>query len=69
VGTEGFLTSGKVVGHEADHSLPSAAKVKNCGAIPPFIRTFSWLDAQLIKPGDNFTFTFMPSLVEIVPVV
>jgi hypothetical protein len=27
---------------EADHSPPSTAECKNCGAVPPFPHTFSW---------------------------
>jgi hypothetical protein len=29
-------------GHEADHSPPSSAEVRNDGAIPPLPHTFSW---------------------------
>jgi hypothetical protein len=35
--------------HEANHSCPSSAKVKNCGAIPPLPHTYSWCGAKLIK--------------------
>jgi hypothetical protein len=35
----------KRLGREADHSLPSSAKVKNSGAIPPLPHTSSWLGA------------------------
>jgi hypothetical protein len=36
-GYRGFFPWGvKQPGHEADHSPPSSAKVKNGGAIPPF---------------------------------
>jgi hypothetical protein len=38
-------------GHEADHSSPSNAEVKNDGAIPPFNHVSSWLSAQLFTHG------------------
>jgi hypothetical protein len=43
--------------HEADHSLPSSAGMKNGGAIPPLSHLSSLHCAQLIKHRDNFTFT------------
>jgi hypothetical protein len=46
----------KWLGHEADHSPPTSAKVKNGGAILPFPHMSSWHSAQLIKNRDNFTF-------------
>jgi hypothetical protein len=39
----------KRLGHNADHSDPSSAEVKNGGTIPPLPHTSSW---------HNFTFTF-----------
>jgi hypothetical protein len=36
-----FFPAGKTPGAVADHSLPSSAKVKNGGAIPPFPHTSS----------------------------
>jgi hypothetical protein len=51
-----FFLGGKLPEREADHSPPSTAQVKNDGAIPPFHRTSSWHDAQLVKHSDNFTF-------------
>jgi hypothetical protein len=45
-------------GHEADHSPPSSAKVKEC--VQLYIHspnTLPWRGAQL-KHRDNFTFTF-----------
>jgi hypothetical protein len=42
---------------EADHLSPSSAKVKEC--VEPYLHspnTPSWLDAQLKKHRDNFTF-------------
>jgi hypothetical protein len=44
-----FSLGVKWPGHEADHSPPSNAKVKNDGAIPPFPHMSSWHSAQLIK--------------------
>jgi hypothetical protein len=44
--------------HEADHSLPSGAEVKNGGAIRSLPDTSSWHYAQLIKHRD---FTFLLS--------
>jgi hypothetical protein len=48
-------------GHEADHSPPSSAKVKEC--VELYLHspnTPSWRDAQLKKwHRDNFTFTFI----------
>jgi hypothetical protein len=35
----------KQTGCEADHSLPSSAKAKNVGAIPPLLHTSSWRGA------------------------
>jgi hypothetical protein len=31
--------------HEADHSTPSSAEVKNDGDIPPLVHGFSWRGA------------------------
>jgi hypothetical protein len=45
-GTKGlFLLGVEWQGHEADHSPPSSAEVKNGGAIPPFLHMLSWHDA------------------------
>jgi hypothetical protein len=39
----GALSSGvKLPGHEADHSSPSSAEVKNRGSMPPLTHTSSW---------------------------
>jgi hypothetical protein len=46
----------KGLGHEADHSPPSSAEVKNDGAIPPFRHASSLRSAYLIKHIENFTF-------------
>jgi hypothetical protein len=37
MGTGGSFPGVKWQGHEADHSLPSSAEVKNGGAIPPLL--------------------------------
>jgi hypothetical protein len=42
-------------GHEADHSPPSSAEVKECGALPP-LPQFVFIAWCLAKPRDNFTF-------------
>jgi hypothetical protein len=55
VGNRGSFPGGKVAGHEADHSPPSSAKVKNGGAIPPLPHTSSWRGAQLIKHMENIS--------------
>jgi hypothetical protein len=47
-----------------DHSPPSSAKVKKCGAIPPFSHMSSWLSAYLIKHGDNFIFLSVPQNIQ-----
>jgi hypothetical protein len=36
-------------GHEIDHSPPSSAEDKNCGAIPPLLRMSSWCSAWLSR--------------------
>jgi hypothetical protein len=46
-GCRGLSTRVKRQGHEADHSPPTSAKVKNCGDIPALPRTSSWRGAQL----------------------
>jgi hypothetical protein len=45
VGTGGCFLEIKRPGHEADHSPPSVAEVKNCGAIPPLPHMPSWYSA------------------------
>jgi hypothetical protein len=46
-------------GHEADHSPPSSAKVKECVELYLYSpNTPSWHSAQL-KHRDNFTFTII----------
>jgi hypothetical protein len=52
--------------HEADHSSPSSAEVKNGGTIPPLPHTSSWRGASLMKPWDHFTFSMLSTLVNIV---
>jgi hypothetical protein len=45
-------------GHEADHSPPSSAKVKNGGNITPLHSTYAILyGASLINHRDNFTYS------------
>jgi hypothetical protein len=54
----GALSQGvKWPGREADHSHQYIAEIKNGGAIPPLLRTSSWLSASLIKHRDTFIFT------------
>jgi hypothetical protein len=36
---------GNVSGHEADHSSPLSAEIKNVGAIPPLFHMSSWRSA------------------------
>jgi hypothetical protein len=46
MGTGGGLSPGvKRISHEAHHSPPSSAEVKNRGAIPPLSHTSSWHSA------------------------
>jgi hypothetical protein len=45
-------------GHEADHSPPSRAEVRDVGAISLFPHMSSWRDAQLNKHKDNFTLPY-----------
>jgi hypothetical protein len=40
--------------HEADHSYPFSAEVKNGGAISPLPHKSPWLGASLINQRDNF---------------
>jgi hypothetical protein len=47
----------KLPERETDHSSPSSAEVKNCGAIPKLPNTSSLRGAELIMYRDNFTFT------------
>jgi hypothetical protein len=49
-GTVGSFRGGKWPVREADHSPPTSAEVKNCGAIPPFLYTSSWGEAEVMKP-------------------
>jgi len=53
----GALSLGvKLPGREADHSPPSNAMSRMCGAMPPFPNTPLWRGSQL-KHRVNFTFT------------
>jgi hypothetical protein len=45
MGTGTAILGGKAQGREADHSPPSSAEVKNCGAIPPLPHVSSWHSA------------------------
>jgi hypothetical protein len=42
MGTGAFFPGVKQPGHEADHSPPSSAEVKNDGAVPQLCHMFSW---------------------------
>jgi hypothetical protein len=42
------------LGHEADHSPPSSAEIRNGRTIPPVPHVSSWHSASLIKHRDNF---------------
>jgi hypothetical protein len=44
----------KLSEREADHSPPSSAEVKNCGAIPPLYPMSSWPSSYLINNKDRF---------------
>jgi hypothetical protein len=53
----GALSPGvKRQGRDVDHSHPSSAEIKKCGAIPPLPPMSSWHSALLIECRDNFTF-------------
>jgi hypothetical protein len=59
MGTWGSFPGGKVAGHEADHSPPSSAEVKNewnYTSIPQYV-FMAWC---LLKHRGNFTFTVIP---------
>jgi hypothetical protein len=45
MGTRGSFPRSRQTGHEADHSSPSNAKVKNGGAIPPLPHMYLQHDA------------------------
>jgi hypothetical protein len=49
-------TGSSLPGHEADHSLPASAEVKECASIHPLLHMSSWRRAKLIKHRDNLTF-------------
>jgi hypothetical protein len=53
IGYQGSFMGVKQLGHEADHSSLSRAKVKNGSAIPPCHHMPSWCVPQLIKHRDN----------------
>jgi hypothetical protein len=46
-------------GHEADHSSPSSAEVKNGGAIPPLPHMSSLYFVSFIKQRDNCTLRYL----------
>jgi hypothetical protein len=53
----GVLSTGiKLTGREAYYSPLSSAEMKNDGAIPPFLHTWSCRRASLINHMDNFSF-------------
>jgi hypothetical protein len=54
-----------------NHSSPSSAEVKNCGAIPPLPHMSSWRGAWLIKHRDNFytvTIFYLQCGVVVIPI-
>jgi hypothetical protein len=56
---QGALSPGiKRLGREANYSPPASANVKDAGAVLLLPPKSPWNCAQLIKPRDNFTFTF-----------
>jgi hypothetical protein len=57
MGTGGSFPGVKRPGREADHSPPTSTEVKKMWSIHPLPHTPSWRSAQLVKHGDNFTFT------------
>jgi hypothetical protein len=73
----GFFSPGvKRPGHEAHHSLPSTAEVKNAWSYTSTACTSSWRDASLnifmtysVKHRDNSTFVFhalnIPNVVKV----
>jgi hypothetical protein len=58
-GMPGAFPRVKLPGHEANHTLPSSAEVKNCGDICPLHNISSWHGAELIKHRSNFEFSFL----------
>jgi hypothetical protein len=61
-GTRGSLAGDKTAGHEADHSLPFSAQIKNSRKYNS-PATYNFMAWCLIKGRDNFTFfTSMKSL-------
>jgi hypothetical protein len=62
--TRGSLSPGiKRPGHEASHSSPSSAEVKNGRATPPLPHTSLSRGAELIKHRDDFTLITLPMLI------
>jgi hypothetical protein len=49
-------TRGLSLRHDADHSPPSSAQVKNDAAVPPFPHTPSWHGTWFIEHRENFAF-------------
>jgi hypothetical protein len=54
-----FPLGAKQLECEANHILPSSAKVKNGGAVPPLLHMSSWHSAKFIKHRDNCTFLYL----------
>jgi hypothetical protein len=63
VDTGGSFPRVKALFHEADHSPPSGAEVKNDVAIPPYPHSSLCHGAQLINHRDDFTSTCMNTLI------
>jgi hypothetical protein len=55
---EFFLWGVKLLGHEADHSAPSSAEVKELVELYLHSPNTPWRGARLKKHRDDFTFTF-----------
>jgi hypothetical protein len=54
-------------GCEADHSPPSTAEIKNCGATPPLSHTSYSLVIHQLRTGTTlpfFTFTFIGEMLK-----
>jgi hypothetical protein len=57
MGTWGFSSGVKLPEREADHSLPSSAKLKNDHDIPPLFHTLSNYDICFIRYRETITFS------------
>jgi len=63
VGTRALSLGVKQLGHEANHSPPTSAKVKG-GAIPSLLQ-YIFMAWCLVKHRDNFTFTCLLAAVDV----